>query len=407
MQCGSEKIIEQIGKSKLNFQTSKIEIATIEMLINYHQEESRIVIKESLEKLLEGEALEAIGVNKRSQIKKDRRGYLHSSYKRAIETTAGIIQIKKPKVRMKEATDPFRSKILPYYERRTEELSREIIMVYFLGSSCRKTLSLIQNINKISLSPAGISRVIKIIEGRAEKFHRRQIENSYRIIWIDAMGQTVRNKGREVLLLILGEDYSGRRELIDYRVAGGETEENYENFLNDLYNRGLKQPELFVHDGHIGLTSALKTIYPYAKQQVCIIHKRRDVLNKTSQANGAEISEEFSAIYSSKDKNEATRRQREFIEKWKRKEPFAVKSIKFQFNYTITFYDFDRSIINKLRTNNPIERYIEEIRRRTIPMRYFQNEKSFDRLIFGIINILEVNLTMGVYQRSDFYFHPN
>jgi len=405
MRCVTEKIIEQISKSKPGK-------AGIELLIEYHKEESRTVIKESLERLLEEEALEAIGVEKRSQKRKDRRGYLHSSYKRNIETTVGMIEIRKPKVRMlipkeKGTAEAFRSKLIPYYKRRTEQLSREIMMIYFLGSSCRKTLSLLQSINQISLSPTGISRVIKVIEDRAKIFHQRPIENRYRIIWIDAMGQTVRDKGRETLLLVLGEDYAGRRELIDYRVAIGETEENYENFLNDLYNRGLKQPELFVHDGHIGLTSALKTIYPYTRQQVCIIHKRRDVLSKTSLTNREEVSEELSAIFSSKDKNEALQRQREFIEKWKKKESQAVRSIKFQFNYTITFYDFDRSIINKIRTNNPIERYIEEIRRRTIPMRYFQNEKSFDKLIFGIINILEVNLTKGVYQRFDFYFHPN
>jgi len=405
MQCGSEKIIEVKGKS------NKIKLpantAALELLIEYHTEESREVIKESLEKLLEEEALGAIGVEKRNQIKKERRGYLHSSYKRTIETTTGILQIRKPKVRMKQAADSFRSKILPYYQRRTEELSREIMMIYFLGSSCRKTLSLLQSINEVSLSPGGISRVVKTIQERAERFHLRQIENRYKIIWIDAMGQTVREKGREVLLLVLGEDYSGRKELIDYRIANGETEENYEKFFNDLFGRGLKQPELFVHDGHIGLTSALKTIYPYARQQVCIIHKRRDVISKTSQTNKASLSEELKTIFSSKDKNEAIQRQREFIEKWKNKEPDAVRSLKFQFHYTITFYEFDISIINKIRTNNPIERYIEEIRRRTIPMRYFQNEKSFDRLIFGIISILNVNIRKGVYQRSDFYFHPN
>ena len=61
------------------------------------------------------------------------------------------------------------------------------------------------------------------------------------------------------------------------------------------------------------------------------------------------------------------------------------------FIITLTYFDFDKSIWNRIKTNNPIERYIEEIRRRTIPIRIFQNIDSLDRLIYGIIEILKVN----------------
>jgi len=38
-----------------------------------------------------------------------------------------------------------------------------------------------------------------------------------------------------------------------------------------------------------------------------------------------------------------------------------------------------------LKTTNPIERYLEEIRRRIIPMRAFNNTKSIERIIYGMI----------------------
>jgi len=42
-------------------------------------------------------------------------------------------------------------------------------------------------------------------------------------------------------------------------------------------------------------------------------------------------------------------------------------------------------IRTRLKTNNPIERYIQEIERRTVPMRSFGKTKSADRIIYGII----------------------
>jgi transposase-like protein len=38
-----------------------------------------------------------------------------------------------------------------------------------------------------------------------------------------------------------------------------------------------------------------------------------------------------------------------------------------------------------LKTNNPIERYLQELRRRIIPMRAFNNSKSIERIIYGLI----------------------
>jgi len=38
-----------------------------------------------------------------------------------------------------------------------------------------------------------------------------------------------------------------------------------------------------------------------------------------------------------------------------------------------------------LKTNNPIERYLQELRRRIIPMRAFNNSRSVERIIYGVI----------------------
>jgi transposase-like protein len=47
--------------------------------------------------------------------------------------------------------------------------------------------------------------------------------------------------------------------------------------------------------------------------------------------------------------------------------------------------EYPDPIRTMLKTNNPIERYFQELRRRIIPMRSFNNSKSAERIIYGLI----------------------
>jgi len=288
----------------------------LEFLINSHIAEMRRIISETMSSLLLEEALAHIGVSSKHERVATRRGYLHSSYERAIETSIGLLRIRKQKVRIHRGEELYRTKLLPYYKRRTDKLLREIMLLYFLGASVRKTLSELQVIRGISISPSGISRVMKTLESKASEFHGREISKEYKIIWIDGMVAKVKGLGKEVLLLLLGEDDLEVRELIDYRVVSQETKESYELLLNDLYERGLKSPDVFVHDGHRGLKSTLVTVYPGVKQQDCIKHKQDNVLRVTRDENKEAIADALNVIYSSVSYTKALSKQSVFAKKW-------------------------------------------------------------------------------------------
>jgi len=81
--------------------------------------------------LLLEEALTHIGLSGKYERSDTRRGYLPSSYERVIETSIGLLQIRKQKVRMDRVEELYRTKLLPYYERRTDNLLREIMMLYY------------------------------------------------------------------------------------------------------------------------------------------------------------------------------------------------------------------------------------------------------------------------------------
>jgi len=50
-----------------------------------------------------------------------------------------------------------------------------------------------------------------------------------------------------------------------------------------------------------------------------------------------------------------------------------------------TYLTYPPPLHQTLKSTNPIERQIEEFRRRIIPMRSFNNAKSAERIIYGLI----------------------
>ena len=67
------------------------------------------------------------------------------------------------------------------------------------------------------------------------------------------------------------------------------------------------------------------------------------------------------------------------------KEPKAVRAFLRNFDCCLIYLEYSDPIRTMLKTSNPIERYLEEIHRRIIPMRAFNNTKSVERIVYDII----------------------
>jgi len=90
-------------------------------------------------------------------------------------------------------------------------------------------------------------------------------------------------------------------------------------------------------------------------------------------------------VFEAAHETEARMRLRAFNAKWSEKEPKAVRNFFRGIDACFIYLAYDDSLRISLKTNNPIERYFEEIRRRIIPMRSFNNISSTERIIYGII----------------------
>jgi transposase-like protein len=322
------------------------------------------------------------------------------SYKRNLTTTFGTSRIRIPRVRFHNVKVHY--SLFEKYQRRQKKFDRMILLAMLLGHSVRKQRKFFRAFIGDAVSHTTASRLIKSLEDDLQRFRTRPIEDIYKYLVIDGLWIKVKegNKLKEkVILFVLGISLDNKKEIIAFKLAKGETEEELICLLNDVYRRGLegKNLKLIASDGAKGIKAAINMVYPYAKWQLCYVHKLRN-LNKHIRhkiKNRPKMMRQASLIYDSKTRRQAIERFEKFCVRWRDIEPYAVKCFKDGFFETLHYFEFaeDKNFIS---STNHLERDLEEVRRRIKIQGYFKSERSANLWVYGIISQLRQEQQPGV-----------
>jgi putative transposase len=350
------------------------------------QGETKRFIKVRLEQILVGEQLARIrcGRYKRS---KGRQGYRNGSYVRDLLTSYGWIEgLVVPRVR----EGGMESEVLERYRWRQRMVDKVLLQAFLLGHSTRKAVRLFKSLFESSVSAQTVSNIVKELNNQVQQFHRRPLDDTYRFLYLDGLWITLNKpvKVKKVLLVALGVRLDGSKELLSFQLADSESESWWWGFLSNLRDRGLKGEnlEVMVSDGAGGLLKAFRALYPRVVQQLCAFHKVNDLdLHLLNRAHRSKIISDALYIFEGDTATEVRGRLRVFCQRWWSKEPKAVRNFVRGFEYCLTYLEYPEPLRTMLKTNNPIERYLQELRRRIIPMRVFNNSQSVERIIYGLI----------------------
>ena len=317
------------------------------------------------------------------------------TYPRVFTTTFGKTRLLIPKVRKKSKEYVY--KLFAKYQRRQKKFDDMIVLSLLLGFSTRKQQRFFQAFIGDSVSNQTASRLLQGLSDDLRQYQSIPVEDKYRFIFIDGLWVHIKEVDikKRPILFAMGITKNGKQEIIAFKLAKGETEEEYTSFLNDLYRRGLKGKslELIIQDGSEAITAAVNMVYPYTPRQRCYTHKLRNLLQNIRHKikHRPKMARQASNIYKAASRHEAIKRFRLFVNRWKHKEPKAVKCFQDEFYHTLNFYDFPRQVRSAISTTNHLERFLEEIRRRIKIQGYFKNERSLNLWIFGLIKHISLN----------------
>ena len=151
--------------------------------------------------------------------------------------------------------------------------------------------------------------------------------------------------------------------------------------LVGLRARGLRGVEFVVSDNHEGLKSAVGEVLPEAVWQRCYVHFLRNALDHLPRKADDDCLRELRWLYDRRDVEEARRDLRAWLVKWAAKYPKLCEWVEEAIEETFAFYSLPPQHHKHLKSTNMLERYNEELKRRTHVVRIFPNAASCLRLV--------------------------
>lgn len=355
-------------------------------------------VKELIEKMIKAEFEDYIQRKPYARLKGEKISYRNGYRERKIIFKwTGMISLKVPRCR--------KIRFIPksiYGNFSDPEVETMMIQIWAEGGSYRDIRSLVSRLYGTSISLKLLHRIIDQVKKYAAEFHERKILTNYDCLYVDGLYLRIKSQKaqtgnqRSVALALLGQRREKKkiiREIVDYVIYDSEDEDNYTEFFRSLKTRGLSREKikLLVHDGHPSITKSVYAVYgkDKIKEQACMIHKLRNVLSCIkNEFLVEEIKSEVWKVYSSNSKEEFYKTHKEVFMKYIAKEPEAMRIFGRIDSNLLTRFDLPHFRIKDIISNNPIERYFREIKRRVKAIGIFENKSSADKLLFLIIEYL-------------------
>jgi len=353
-------------------------------------------VKVTLEVALASEVTTQVGCQKYER-SDQRAGYRNGFYSRDLLTQYGWIEdLQVPRLRQ----GGLESAVFDRYQRRQRLLDVVLLQAFLSGHSTRQTRRVFGRLFGESVSAPTVSRIVAQLDGAITGFHHRPLVASYAQLYLDGFWIKLRKPvtRKKVILLAYGRHPDGTYELVGFHVAGAESEACWWGFLGDLKQRGLVDPGLVVTDGAAGLLKALAIVWPRARQQRCVVHKARDAADAvTTGRHRRALQKDALRVFEQAEENQTEtavrKRLQQFCRTWHEREPQAVRIFLQGIEDCFAYLEYPPALHQTLKSTNPIERQIEEFRRRITPMRSFNNVNSAERIIYGLIAyVLNPNL---------------
>ena len=328
-----------------------------------------------------------------------RQGYCNGFYTRkSWPTPVGPLErVRVPRCREKGLTQLMKSKVGDGLA----QVSDQVIEMFLAGVSTRRVGEILQRITGLSVSAGSVSNLARKLDDQVKAFHTRDLEDKYKYLFLDglylkARGEKTsptrgkRKTRRRIVLVAYGVTTEGIKELIAFQLVDSESGKTCEDFLWNLFKRGLKGTKLglICADRGGGLNAAADQVYPFVAKQGCWFHKMANVSKKVKVKDRPACLRGLRPVYDAKDKASALAAFRAWKKKWSKDYPQAVTCVEKDIDRLLSFYAMPRRHWRMVRTTNAIERCFREVRRRTDSIGTFLDDASISRVIFALFNYL-------------------
>jgi putative transposase len=315
----------------------------------------------------------------------ERKGYRNGSYTRDLVTKTGRIEdLSVPRDREGQ----FHTQVFERYGRYEPEVAEALTEMFVSGTSTHKVGKVAHTLMGVAPSASAVSRLNQTLTEQFAAWRERPLLTHYRILYLDGIHFTVRHGTQTdstIILTALGVDLEGNKEVLALRACAEEDKDGWSCLLQDLRNRGVKELDLIVTDGHDGLLAAVSSLFPVTLRQRCLVHKQRNVMNAIPHREQKEVAAELGGIFKQEKKEDALLNLAAFKAKYQKRYPEAIRSLIEDEEHLLTFYAFPSVMHRYIRTTNAIESFFSNVRQRTDQIDAFTTETSCLTIVWAVM----------------------
>ena len=355
---------------------------------------ARLSIQKLLQQVLEEEVETLLG-----RMRSERRdpnsppGYRNGYGKdRRLSTMIGTLTVRRPRVRNTE--EPFVSRVLPLFQRRTNEVGQLLPQLYLHGLSSGDFELAMRGLlgEGAPLSASSIARLRDSWTAEFITWKQRSLTDKEIVyMWVDGIYvKAGLEKEKAALLVVIGALADGTKEVLAVECGQRESEASWSLILRDLKARGLNCPRLVMGDGHLGIWSALANVYPGAAEQRCWNHRMRNVLDCVGKKRQGEAKELLRKVMYAPNRKEAEAAKKVFCE-WARSYQYekAAALLDMDWKRMVAYYSFPKEHWKHLRTTNIIESPFASVRLRTAASKRYKRVAGATAMIWKLLMVAE------------------
>jgi putative transposase len=206
------------------------------------------------------------------------------------------------------------------------------------------------------------------------------------VLLIDAI--VIKVRGSQVanrpVYVAIGVNMDGERDVLGLWLgpSGGEGAKQWATMLTELRNRGLADALIVCCDGLKGLPDSIRSTWPDATVQTCVVHLVRNSLRYASKKHWAQIVREMRAIYEAPTVAAAEANFAEFSEHWADRYPAMIRSWETNWAEFVPFLEFPAELRKVVYTTNAIESLNAQFRRAVRHRGHFPNEQAALKVLY-------------------------
>lgn len=309
-----------------------------------------------------------------------RQGYRNGYKPRTLKTRVGRIELAVPQNR----EGWFHTQLFARYQRNEKALVLALQESYLQGVSTRKMKNVTEQLCGTSFSKSFVSHVCQDLDAQIDAWRNRPLTREYPYLIVDAHYEYVRSNGEVVskgILIVKGISKSGHREILAVEMANTESEATWGALFRKLKERGLTGVLLITSDEHKGLVAAIRRHFQGAQWQRCQTHFQRNVKDLVPRNEQGELAQALREVFDAPSLEEARELLDRMIGDYEERYPKLADKLDQDTEFVLTCFHFPAAHRKRIRTTNGLERFNEEINRRTDVIRIFPNDRSCIRLI--------------------------